>query len=81
MSANVYPVPDDIAKGALIDKAKYDAMYKQSVEDPEGFWGEHGKRIDWIKPYSTVKNVSYDAKDLYIKWYEDGTLNVAHGFA
>ena len=46
-------------------------------EDPEGFWGEHGKRIDWIKPYSTVKNVSYDAKDLYIKWYEDGTLNVA----
>ncbi|WP_296987665.1 acetate--CoA ligase [Thalassospira sp. UBA1131] len=77
MSANVYPVPDDIAKGALIDKAKYDAMYKQSVEDPEGFWGEHGKRVDWIKPYKTVKNVSYDAKDLYIKWYEDGTLNVA----
>ncbi len=77
MSANVYPVPDDIAKNALIDKAKYDAMYKQSVEDPEGFWGEHGKRVDWIKPYKTVKNVSYDAKDLYIKWYEDGTLNVA----
>ena len=77
MSANVYPVPGKIAKDALIDKSKYDAMYKQSVEDPEGFWGEHGKRIDWIKPYSTVKNVSYDAKDLYIKWYEDGTLNVA----
>ncbi|WP_033070113.1 acetate--CoA ligase [Thalassospira australica] len=77
MSANVYPVPGDIAKGALIDKSKYDAMYKQSIEDPEGFWGEHGKRIDWIKPYSKVKNVSYDAKDLYIKWYEDGTLNVA----
>ncbi|HAY48279.1 MAG TPA: hypothetical protein DCY62_04885, partial [Thalassospira sp.] len=47
MSANVYPVPGDIAKNALIDKAKYDAMYKQSVEDPDGFWGEHGKRIDW----------------------------------
>jgi acetyl-CoA synthetase len=77
MSANVYPVPGDIAKNALIDKSKYDAMYKQSVEDPDGFWGEHGKRIDWIKPYSKVKNVSYDAKDLYIKWYEDGTLNVA----
>lgn len=77
MSANVYPVPDDIAKNALIDKSKYDAMYKQSIEDPEGFWGEHGKRIDWIKPYSTVKNVSYDANDLYIKWYEDGTLNVS----
>ncbi|MBV16765.1 MAG: acetate--CoA ligase [Thalassospira sp.] len=77
MSANVYPVPDDIAKGALIDKSKYDAMYKQSIEDPEGFWGEHGKRIDWIKPYSKVKNVSFDANDLYIKWYEDGTLNVS----
>jgi len=77
MSANVYPVSDDIAKGALIDKAKYDAMYKQSVEDPEGFWGEHGKRIDWIKPFTKVKNVSFDTKDLYIKWYEDGTLNVA----
>ncbi|MDG4718879.1 MULTISPECIES: acetate--CoA ligase [Thalassospira] len=77
MSANVYPVPGDIAKNALIDKSKYDAMYKQSVEDPDGFWGEHGKRIDWIKPFSKVKNVSYDAKDLYIKWYEDGTLNVA----
>ncbi|MEQ9347099.1 MAG: acetate--CoA ligase [Thalassospira sp.] len=77
MSANVYPVPGDIAKSALIDKSKYDAMYKQSVEDPDGFWGEHGKRIDWIKPYTKVKNVSYDAKDLYIKWYEDGTLNVS----
>ena len=77
MSANVYPVSDDIAKGALIDKAKYDAMYKQSVEDPEGFWCEHGKRIDWIKPFTKVKNVSFDTKDLYIKWYEDGTLNVA----
>ncbi len=77
MSANVYPVPDDIAKNALIDKSKYDAMYKQSIEDPEGFWGEHGKRIDWIKPYSKVKNVSFDANDLYIKWYEDGTLNVS----
>ncbi|MCC9621475.1 acetate--CoA ligase [Thalassospira sp. MA62] len=77
MSANVYPVPGNIAKDALIDKAKYDAMYKQSIEDPEGFWGEHGKRIDWMQPYSTVKNVSYDANDLYIKWFEDGTLNVA----
>ncbi|MEQ8393447.1 MAG: acetyl-coenzyme A synthetase N-terminal domain-containing protein, partial [Thalassospira sp.] len=77
MSANVYPVPGDIAKSALIDKSKYDAMYKQSVEDPDGFWGEHGKRIDWIKPYTKVKNVSFDAKDLYIKWYEDGTLNVS----
>ncbi|WP_430473520.1 acetate--CoA ligase [Thalassospira lucentensis] len=77
MSANVYPVPGDIAKSALIDKSKYDAMYKQSVEDPDGFWGEHGKRIDWIKPYTKVKNVSFDTKDLYIKWYEDGTLNVS----
>jgi acetyl-CoA synthetase len=77
MSANVYPVSEEIAKSALIDKAKYDAMYKQSIEDPVGFWGEHGKRIDWIKPYTKVKNVSYDAHNLFIKWYEDGTLNVS----
>lgn len=72
-----FAVPEEWAKKAHVDDAKYQAMYSQSVEDPEGFWGEHGKRIDWIKPYSQVKDVSYDAKDLHIRWYYDGTLNVA----
>jgi acetyl-CoA synthetase len=52
-------------------------MYKRSVEDPEGFWADVGKRVDWIKPYSRIKNVSYGPGDVSIKWYEDGTLNVA----
>ena len=47
------------------------------LADPDAFWAEHGKRIDWIKPYSQVSDVSYDAKDLYIKWFADGTLNAA----
>ena len=52
-------------------------MYKRSIDDPEGFWAEHGKRVDWIKPFTKVKNVSYDKDNLSIKWFEDGTLNVS----
>ena len=73
---NVNPVSDEWAKTAHIDNDKYLEMYRQSVEDPDGFWGEHGKRVDWIKPYTTVKNTSYDYDNVSIKWYEDGTLNV-----
>ncbi len=74
MSEELVPVKPEIAANALIDRAKYDAMYKQSVEDPDSFWGEQGKRIDWIKPYSKVRNVDFNAP-VSIKWYEDGTLN------
>ncbi|AXS38772.1 acetate--CoA ligase [Breoghania sp. L-A4] len=77
MSDNVFPVPADIAAGALIDNDKYLEMYQRSVDDPAGFWGEHGKRIDWIKPYTKVKNTSYDYHNVSIKWFEDGTLNVS----
>ncbi len=77
MSDNVFPVPADIAAGALIDNEKYLEMYQKSVDDPAGFWGEHGKRIDWIKPYTKVKNTSYDYHNVSIKWFEDGTLNVS----
>jgi len=55
-----FPVLDDWAKRAWADEAKYDEMYQRSIEDPEGFWGEHGKRLDWIEPYTKVKDVSYD---------------------
>ena len=77
MSHKTIPVPKEIAEHALIDKAKYDEMYARSLKDPDGFWGEHGKRIDWIKPFSKVMNVSYDPENLSIKWYEDGVTNVA----
>ena len=72
-----YPVITAATPNAHIDKAKYEAMYAQSVNDPDAFWGEHGKRIDWIKPYTKVKNTDYTYPDVSIKWYEDGTLNVA----
>jgi len=76
MSNELFPVAESVAKAALIDAAKYEAMYAKSVTDPAGFWGEHGKRVDWIKPYTKVKNTSF-AGDVPIKWFEDGTLNVS----
>ncbi len=72
-----FPPSDAFASAAHIDKAKYDAMYAASVADPEAFWGEQGKRIDWIKPYSRVKDTDYTLGKVSIKWFEDGTLNVS----
>ncbi|MFN8758037.1 MAG: acetate--CoA ligase [Tagaea sp.] len=76
MSDELFPVPADFAKKAWVDEAKYKAMYERSVKDPEGFWAEHGKRVDWIKPFTKVKDVSYTG-DVHIKWFHDGTLNVS----
>ena len=70
-------VPAEWAANAYIDSATYEELYKRSVEDPEGFWREQGKRIDWIKPYSKIKDVSFDIEGLHIRWYEDGTLNAS----
>ena len=77
MSDKTYPPSAEFAANAHADAATYEAMYTASVTDPEAFWGEHGKRIDWIKPYTKVKNTRYDFGDVDIKWYEDGTLNVS----
>ena len=73
----VFPVPGTMAREALVDREGYERMYRESVEDPEAFWGAHGKRIDWIRPYSKVKDVSYGPGDVRIRWFHDGTLNVA----
>jgi acetyl-CoA synthetase len=78
MSEKIYDVPADWRKRAYVDDAKYKEMYARSVKDPNGFWGEQAKRIDWIKPFSKVKNTSYDPGNVSIKWFEDGTLNVCH---
>ena len=75
--AHHYPVPDDWAKKAFIDQAKYEEMYRRSIDDPDAFWRENGKRIDWIKPYSKVKTTTFASPDVSIKWFEDGTLNVS----
>ncbi|MGD8965813.1 MAG: acetyl-coenzyme A synthetase N-terminal domain-containing protein, partial [Gammaproteobacteria bacterium] len=70
---HVYPVPPEVAAAAHCDNEKYLEMYKRSVEDPEGFWDAQGRRIDWIKPYSKVKDVSFARNDVHIRWFEDGT--------
>jgi acetyl-CoA synthetase len=77
MSVELFQPRAEVAASAHIDAAKYAEMYKRSIDDPEGFWAEHGKRVDWIKPFTKVKNVSYDKDNLSIKWFEDGTLNVS----
>ncbi|MFK8033511.1 MAG: acetate--CoA ligase [Hyphomicrobiales bacterium] len=74
---DLHPVPDAWAKSAHINNDKYQEMYQASVNDPEAFWGEHGKRIDWIKPYTKVKNTSFDYENVSVNWYEDGLLNVS----
>jgi acetyl-CoA synthetase len=71
----IFPVPADWAKNAWADKDRYEAMYRRSTDDPEAFWGEHGKRLDWIRPYTRVKDVSFASDDLHIRWFYDGTLN------
>ncbi|MDT8328949.1 MAG: AMP-binding protein, partial [Roseovarius sp.] len=77
MSDTTYPPSADFAANAHIDAATYTEMYDASITDPAAFWGEHGKRIDWIKPYTKVKDVSFELGKVSINWYSDGTLNVA----
>ncbi|MEK7821082.1 MAG: acetyl-coenzyme A synthetase N-terminal domain-containing protein, partial [Pseudomonadota bacterium] len=72
----LFPVPEAVARAAHADNKKYLEMYDRSVKDPEGFWGEHGKRIDWIKPYSKVKDTSFQPP-VHVRWYHDGTLNAS----
>ncbi|HCX10679.1 MAG TPA: acetate--CoA ligase, partial [Hyphomonas sp.] len=75
--AKPYPVPAEFAAKATLTPDKYREMYEASIADPEAFWGEHGKRLDWIKPYTVVKDVSWETGDLHVKWYSDGVLNVS----
>ena len=74
---HLHPVNPKIKKTAHIDKETYQKMYQESVKNPEVFWGEHGKNVDWITPYTKVKNTSFEADQLGIKWFEDGSLNVS----
>ncbi len=73
-----YAVSAETASRAFIDAAGYDEMYKRSIEDNEGFWAEQAQRIDWIKPFTKVKDVSWAKDDVHIRWYYDGTLNVCY---
>ncbi len=73
----IYAAPTD--DQALLGAADYETMYRRSIEDPESFWAEQARsRLDWIKPFTKVKDCSFDEKDLHIRWFEDGTLNVSY---
>ena len=78
MDEKVVEVRSAWSEGAHADDAKYQAMYHASVTDPEAFWGEHGKRIDWMTPFSKVKDTSFEPGRISIRWFEDGRTNVAH---
>jgi acetyl-CoA synthetase len=77
MSQKLYPVPAEFAAKARIKHDDYQRLYTESVQNPEAFWAREGKRLDWIKPYSKIKDVSYDANDFRIRWFYDGQLNVS----
>ena len=75
--SEIYPVSEEWAARAHADEAMYEQMYERSVKNPEEFWREQGRRIDWIRPYSSVKDVSYAPEDVHIRWFYDGTLNAS----
>ncbi|AVX04025.1 acetate--CoA ligase [Maritalea myrionectae] len=77
MSSDIYQPPKDIVSRTLTTKDQYDALYAQSVNDPEGFWKEQAKRIDWMKEPTKIKNTTFEYPDVSIKWFEDGELNVS----
>lgn len=77
MTSPTYAPSAELASKAHVDAAKYEEMYAASIKDPDGFWREQGARIDWIKPFTKVKDVSYDFGNVNINWYADGTLNVS----
>jgi len=78
MSEKIYEVPAEWKKRAIIDDAKYRAMYQRSINDPDGFWAQEAKRIHWMKPFTKVKNTSFGPGNVSIKWFEDGVTNVAY---
>ena len=75
--SSLYKPSSNIIEKSHVNHETYEKMYEESINDPSLFWKKHGKRIDWIKPYSKVSDVSYNKEDLHIKWFEDGTLNAS----
>src|SRR3712207_4911130 len=75
--AKLHPVSSEWADRAFIDAETYRALYRQSVDDPDAFWGEQATRLDWIRPFSRVKDTSFAYPNVSIKWFEDGVLNVS----
>ncbi len=74
--AQIHPVPDEIAKSAHVDRERFEELTREAVGNEDAFWNRIGQRLDWIKPYSRIKDVNFDLDDLHIRWFDDGTLNV-----
>ncbi len=77
MNETIYPVPDHWARTAKVDSEDYDRQYRRAADHADDFWRDEAKRIDWIRPFETVKNTSFDEDDFRIRWFEDGTLNLS----
>ena len=77
MTEAIYPVPESWAATAQVDANRYSELYRESVEDPEAFWRREARRIDWIRPFTRVKETSFDEADFGISWFADGTLNLS----
>jgi acetyl-CoA synthetase len=78
MQEKIYDVSSEWRRRAYVDEAAYRARYEESIRNPEAYWGQEGKRIHWFKPYTRVKNTSFGPGDVHIRWFEDGTTNVAY---
>ena len=76
--SEIYAINDYFKENGLVSEEEYFELYKRSVEDNEGFWAEQAAIVDWIKPFTKVKDVSYAKEDLHIRWFEDGELNVCY---
>src|SRR5690606_37555963 len=76
-NGQIYPVSSDFARQAWANEETYERMYQESIENPEEFWRQHGTRIDWMKPYTKVKDVDFSRDNLQIRWFYDGTLNAS----
>jgi acetyl-CoA synthetase len=77
MDPKIHPVPEQWAKEARVDRAAYDELYRRSLDDPDDFWRDEARRIDWIAPFTRVDESSFDEADFQIKWFADGTLNLS----
>ena len=78
MQEKIYDVPSDWTRRAYLDEAAYRSRYRASVENPDAFWADEGKRIHWFRPFSRVKRTSFGPGEFSIRWFEDGTTNVAY---
>ena len=78
MTAKLYPVPETLQDNGIISEEQYNAMYKESIENPDKFWGEHKNMIEWYKEPTIIKNTTFDPENVSIKWFEDGQLNVSY---